>query len=1060
MKHVTQQTAIRMRQILGGTLLACLATACLSDAPDGIAKARPAATTVKLDFFHRPLPEIPLPNDIATRYDESSATGRRINASMIAPTGFEQRVRRKIDELDGWGVFQPITIPFTGPLDVESILEGHRDVDYDTANDVIYLIDVDRDSPDFGRVHPLDVGNGNFPVVLEDIDGYWDNDPRGWTISILFDETDEDTNGNGELDGGEDTDADGVLDRPNYLPGHSPDRDDFAARADALMTFYERETNTLIVRPMVPLRERTTYAVVVTRRLLDEDGEPVGSPYDYVNHAAQTHALTPLKDALPDGLALGDVAFAFAFTTQSVESHWIAVREGLYGHGIQKHLGEDYPAEISELAVARDPENPRWADVGNPYILPTEDWAPALQLIAEGLLGQDGDSAEGRALIESQRYIDYQVEGAFESPQLFPRTASGDDTDDARKWLSLDTQAWPADLDLLPANARGETVRFHLVVPRKEVSDRGDGKPAPVAILGHGYTGSRFDAVTLGGHMAKHGMATLSIDCVSHGIGLSESEAAQVGPLLGAFGLQSFGEALLKDRAIDQNADGTKDSGADFWTAYLFHTRDVVRQCALDYVQLIRILDRFDGEQKWAFDVNGDGDADLAGDFDGDGHVDIGGDAYITVLGASLGGIMSAVVAGVEPKVDATVPIAGGGGLGDIGARSLQGGVREAVILRMMGPLYVGDPIDEEITRIRTIVPDLNDDAKLDIGHTHDVEPGDTVLVDNLDNGERGCGYVDDAGRFRVAVESDVGDRTRLRFFEGDALVVGRDCELRDGATPRGKFDRLGVDVEFQGQTFERDQPLRAFAEGLALARATPRLRRFLALGQLVLDPGDPAIYARHMLQDPIEYPSTGEKTGAHAIVVTTMGDMNVPASSGVSLGRAAGLIPYTQGDPRYDNRPANQVLIDTFTAEAVHSYARFEMSDGQPTHMDIENFSQGTDPWRAEVPRLDPPLRLGFDEKDALGGYSAAIFPFAIPEGQHGFAFPGGMTDFARKECRPRCEAEGPCPCVDDGVFDVGNFMFNMFGRFLSSGGQHLETDACMSRDDCAWKKPPPEPR
>ena len=44
---------------------------------------------------------------------------------------------------------------------------------------------------------------------------------------------------------------------------------DLAARADALMTFYESETNTLIARPVEPLRERTTYAVVVTRRLLD-----------------------------------------------------------------------------------------------------------------------------------------------------------------------------------------------------------------------------------------------------------------------------------------------------------------------------------------------------------------------------------------------------------------------------------------------------------------------------------------------------------------------------------------------------------------------------------------------------------------------------------------------------------------------------------------------------------------------------------------------------------------------------------------------------------------------
>ena len=32
------------------------------------------------------------------------------------------------------------------------------------------------------------------------------------------------------------------------------------------MTWYERETNTLIIRPVVPLREETRYAVVLTER--------------------------------------------------------------------------------------------------------------------------------------------------------------------------------------------------------------------------------------------------------------------------------------------------------------------------------------------------------------------------------------------------------------------------------------------------------------------------------------------------------------------------------------------------------------------------------------------------------------------------------------------------------------------------------------------------------------------------------------------------------------------------------------------------------------------------
>ena len=127
---------------------------------EGLMEAERAAVTVKFDFDHLPLPDIPLPNDIATRPDSSSATGKRLNASMMAPTEMEQTVRELVDSLDGWGVYQPITVGFTGPIDVNSVLDGHRDVDYRLDNDVIYLINIDRDSKEFGRVHHLDVGNG------------------------------------------------------------------------------------------------------------------------------------------------------------------------------------------------------------------------------------------------------------------------------------------------------------------------------------------------------------------------------------------------------------------------------------------------------------------------------------------------------------------------------------------------------------------------------------------------------------------------------------------------------------------------------------------------------------------------------------------------------------------------------------------------------------------------------------------------------------------------------------------------------------------------------------
>ena len=58
--------------------------------------------------------------------------------------------------------------------------------------------------------------------------------------------------------------------------------------------------------------------------------------------------------------------------------------------------------------------------------------------------------------------------------------------------------------------------------------------------------------------------------------------------------------------------------------------------------------------------------------------------------GISLGGVISGVMAGAEPSLDAASPNAGGAGLVDVAVRSKQAGVPDAVVLPMIGPLVVG----------------------------------------------------------------------------------------------------------------------------------------------------------------------------------------------------------------------------------------------------------------------------------------------------------------------------------------------------------------------------------
>jgi pimeloyl-ACP methyl ester carboxylesterase len=1043
-----------MKTLEASTLLALtlsLATpGCFSDAPEGLAPADDAQTTVKFDFLHKPLPEIPLPNDVATRYDPNSATLRRINASMLAPTSLERRTRTLLDGLDGWGLFQPVTVPFTGPLDLQSILDAHRDADYDFSDDVIYLIDITRDSPDFGKPVALDLGNGNYPAGTEGREDFWPNDPRAGTMSITFEEFDEDENGNGELDPGEDTDSDGVLDRPNYLPGKKPAWDDLAAREDALMSFYERETNTLIAVPVVPLRERTTYAVVVTKRLLDADGAPVGSPFPFINHASQTEALSVLPEVLPAGLSLGDVAFAFSYTTQTTSSEWQAVRDGLYGHGVQKHLASEFPAEITSLELAKDAA--RFPKSKRLSTLFAEEFDIPFRLLNTAIGGIDPSSEAMTRLMDGYQYIDYLVMGSFDAPQLFDR----EDADG--KPLPMDAQSWPTDLDRVPAKARAEKVYFTLVTPRKEISARKDGKPAPVVILGHGHGGNRFTALNFGPYFARHGIAVLAIDNPGHGISIAPEDKEQAKTILGGFGIGPFIDSVFKDRALDLNFDGLTDSGGDFWTFYLFHTRDNVRQSALDYMQLIRILRGFDGKHRWNIDVDGDGENDLAGDFDGDGEVDVGGSGAITMTGGSLGGIMAMLMGGLEPELDAIGSIIGGGSLGTMSRRSTNGAVRRAIVLRAFGPLFLATPTEDGKTRVETLVPDLDGSpATRTLATVAKIPPGATMVVENLANGELGCGLLSPDALGRAPVAADLGDPLRIRFYAGD-IVRGKDCVLATGARVIAEVATFGEDTVFQDQAYSAGDPLVALAEGMGLQRSSPDFRRFAGLGPLVMDRADPAVYARHLLNEPLIYPGTGQKTGAHALVTTAIGDLNVPVDSGMTFARAAGILDYLHPNPAF-GVPDNQVLIDHHVPEGIDELKRYTDPDGVGVLLDPNDFSGDSDLWAGRVPRLDPPLRSGFDTKDALGGRSAAIFAYGSPQGMHGFDPPGEMIDAAREQCETACTT-GDCDCNTLEIFDVGSFHFNLIAEYLLSGGKTLNPDLCHSRNDCPAIAAPPARR
>ena len=1003
---------------VAGSLLACP-----GEPPTGLL-ATPAGSGPRIvwDLDAKPLPEVPFPIDVITRGDPTSPTGRRINVSTHAPTEVERKLRRRANRMDGFGTYAPISVRFDAALDLDNIIRRQRS-NKDFADDAVLLVNLQPGSPHFGKLSPLDFGHGNFPVTVAEPERYWEADPRATVQNLLFDTTNEDQNGNGVLDPGEDTDDDGWLDVPNLHGGTHP--------VDDVLTFYEKVTNTLIFRPVLPLEQESRYAVVLTRHLHGADGQPIRSPFPFVNHARQTEALRDLPSALAlHGFALEDVAFTWAFTTQGVTRDLEALRRGIYGNGPFAYLAKEFPPDVTI--------KPALSEGARPHIVPISK----LIEIASTVLPLAGASERQSAqmIIESLYNVDYLVHGEIAGPNFLA------DKDGIAEpgYPSDDDEVWELNRKTGEAFYQPQKLNFWCAIPRK---DRGHGPPFPVVHYSHGHTSSRFLSLGLVGFMARYGIAQCGISAYGHGLGIPPDYRGLANNLLDALKVRPLFDALVPDRARDLDNDGVPDSGVDFWTSDLFHTRDMVRQSVFEQMLFTRALRSFDGVRRSTQDLLGTGTPGLAGDFDGDGIPDLGGpnvDYY--QWGHSLGGILSAVLAGVEPVYTAAAPICYAAGLADVGLRTAQFGVPNSLILPVMGPVFIGTPDGTSPgggPRVRFyVVARRNNSADLKtLAYLDGVNPGDKVRMVNLTNGESYTTYVDANRRFRVHLPADALDATRKRkllklqttpppatppvapdtTLLGDTLVL----ELYDGKTGplKQRLDHFGVDVDFEGVRYAAGKPLVSLTSGLGLQRNTPRFRRIVgAFAQMFMDPGDPVNYAPHYFNDPLpssDYDSA--KPGAAVLLMPTLGDPGVSVATGIAGARAAGLIELYSPDPRY-GKTVNEVLIDNHIVEGLSRMRRF---DGREILMDPENFSQGR--WVPDAPRLDPPLRL---TRAAGKGLQALRLPMLDPKGQHCSGIPEPTK-----------------------TFDNNTFLLHLVGRYFQTRGQELrDNDLCMADQSCAW--------
>jgi hypothetical protein len=1091
---------------------------------------------VSFDLMRRPMPEVPFPNDIATRSDLSSPTGRRINSSIVAPTTLETEVRQEFDLLDGWGTFAAITVSFDEPIDPLPIRAAHGNDSFD--DDAVYVVNLQTLEP-----VRLDLGRGNFPVTLQNTDKFFPNDPRANTSNLLFETVEEtDTNGNGVLDSEEDTDHDGVWDHPNTI-GPDQYRD--------LLTFYEKQSRTLIIRTMVPLEQRTTYAVVLTRRIKGTDGQPVRSPFPFVNHPSQTKPLQALVGGLGKGSLAGltpdDVAFAWTFTTQTTTKDLEALREGLYQRGPLAWVGKQVSDRLEPVLYADDktgrvtefplhPMKSAKAPAGenlatwavNPYLVPMSQFTGALTRLTD-LLGVDSgiDSAN---LLDTFKFVDYMVIGSFQTPDLVDDptrpTFDGIFRVDAEHglarlwtrpegWKELETQALTAEfkapiaaetlaLRLKAQRATRDRVWFMLTVPK---AHDGFKAPFPVSIYGHGYTSQRTEALGFAGNLAKLGIASVSIDSYGHGLAVGEVDRKLIEAIIGSYGFTPATRAILKGRARDLNNDGLVDTGGDFWTADIFHTRDVVRQSVIDWVQLVRVFRAF-GTYELG-DLNGDGKPELAGDFNGDGVIDVGGPDQLDgkhnpgsdffVWGQSLGGILAGIMPAVEPKIVAAAPVSGCAGNGDVGIRSEQGGVVKAVYLEVMGPMLISEPVSPGLAHLTYVAQDVNDEHDVRLTTTPlDLRPGDHVEAYNLNtkNGEpqkRDDAIVDADGKFRLQVASDAAsfledspvDKTPIHIGVCDEKTAETSAQLklrrpadcivfkrtRPGA-PDLVIDTFPSDVVFQERHYAQGTPLIALSRGFAFKRGTPELRRFIGLAQTAVEPGDSANYAAHYFKDLL--PARKDNPAA-VLVVGTTGDLNVPINTAYAQGRIAGVLPYVYDPVKHAawGMSPNDVLIESHAMEALEklnyfeplgAYLRNPSAPVAPRDQAMIDLVTCRLPEHCEKPVLADVSNYAYDP--ATGTYldegNTKYQNGGVPRLKHSLrdamiseydATDGDGNAVKRKSAMitPYLDARGkhtfgsPYP---EEAFDINLFMINLVGRYFQTRGTDLRFDICMHRD------------
>ena len=395
------------------------------------------------------------------------------------------------------------------------------------------------------------------------------------------------------------------------------------------------------------------------------------------------------------------------------------------------------------------------------------------------------------------------------------------------------------------------------------------------------------------------------------------------------------------------------------------------------------------------------------------------------------------------PEVTAFVPIVSGAGLLDIGLRSDIGGALEAMVGRLVTPMFVGRPAEDGSLDVFQVVNSVTRMRTLHVGNVASWPAGGRVVVENLAHELVREGYIPEDGTFRVHIPADGARAAQKRQLAGipetgpedDAIyTVEQNAGLGDLMRVRlqtadgvdvAVLETFEQDVLHEGVTMTAGSPLVAGSYGSGYIRSTPDVRRVASLFSAILEPGDPIAYAPLHFLRPVE--SLGGQP-TNVLHMPHIGDNIVSINTGVTQARAMGLVRNDEVDPRY-GMSVDHWLIDRQVVRGIEERGPWVCADGSPCLFDVDDLDGDIDPHGEPS---DAPLRA---EVETSAGVSGMRMGYPAPGGNHGVPQPDPEAAFQ--------------PVV---------YLVSLVAGYLHFDGQQIPDDPCMVDMSCDWIPPLPE--